>query len=126
MSVNLAQKSKRRSHHYFIPQAANDHKPHFVRHGALHFYSAALIAVKVFVVAFLFITYPSPAEFSTVTSNRIVELTNRVRQEQGLPVLMQSDVLNNSAMFKAEDMLAKNYFAHDDPVEGTPPSLGMV
>ncbi len=121
MSINLVQKPKRRAHHYFIPSPANDHQPHFVRHGALHFYSAAIIAVKVFVIAFLFVTYPSVAEFSTVTSNRIIELTNTIRQEQGLPVLMRSATLDQAAMLKAEDMIANNYFDHDDPTDGTPP-----
>jgi hypothetical protein len=121
MSVNFVQKTKRRPHHYFIPSAFNDYKPHFVRHGALHFYSAALIAVKVSVLVLLFIVYPSPAKFSTVTSNRIIELTNNARAEEGLPVLMHSSVLDQSAMLKAEDMLAKDYFAHDDPIDGTSP-----
>lgn len=121
MSVNLVQKPRRRAHHYFIPSLDNDHKPHFLRHGALHFYSAALIAVKVFVIAFLFITYPSIAEFSTVTSNRIIELSNNARADQGLPVLMRNSTLDESAMLKAQDMVANNYFAHDDPVNGTTP-----
>ena len=119
--INFAPSTKRRLHHYFIPSEHNGHKPHFLRHKALHFYSAAMIAVKVFVVVFAFITFPSIAEFSTVTSNRIIELTNQARIEQGLPILMHNSVLDQSAMMKAQDMLANNYFAHNRPSDGTTP-----
>lgn len=121
MSVNLAQKTKRRPHHYFIPSDSNDHRPHFVRHGALHLYSAALIGVKVAVLVLLFITYPSVAQFSTVTSNRIIELTNHIRQDAGLPILIHSSALDRSAQLKAEDMLSGGYFAHDNPLNGSTP-----
>ena len=121
MSINFIQKTKRRFHHYFIPSVHNGYKPHFIRHPALHFYSGALIAVKIFVLAFLFITFPTVAQSSTVTSSRIIELTNNARVEQSLPVLVRSSVLDQSAMMKAQDMLAKNYFAHDSPVDGAKP-----
>jgi uncharacterized protein YkwD len=119
--INLVQKKKRRPHHFFIPSEHNDHKPHFVGHKALHFYSASLIAVKIFVVAFLFITFPSTAEFSTVTSNRIIELTNESRQQEGYSVLIRSSKLDASAMAKARHMIENNYFAHDCPNDGTTP-----
>jgi len=121
MSINFAQQEKRKLHHYFIPQVANGHRPHFIRHRALHFYSALIIGIKIFVFATLFLTYPSSAEFSTITSNHIVELTNQARQAQGLPVLMRNDTLDNSAMLKAHDMIAHNYFAHNRPSDGTKP-----
>ena len=121
MPVDFLKKDKRRLHHYFIPHPANDHKPHFVRHGALHFYSGLLIAVKVLVIVLLFITYPSPAEFSTVTSSRIIELTNQARQQQGLPVLMHNSLLDQSAMLKARDMLKNDYFAHNSPADNVTP-----
>src|SRR3989338_6557355 len=119
--INFIQKTSRRFHHYFIPSVHNEYKPHFIRHQALHFYSGVLIAVKVFVLVFLFVTFPSAAQFSTVTSSRIVELTNSARVEQNLPVLARSNVLDKSAMMKAQDMLAKNYFAHNSPVDGATP-----
>jgi len=92
-----------------------------MRHKALAFYSATIIAVKVFVMVALFISYPNQAQFSTVTSNRIIELSNKARQANGLPVLMRNSALDNSAMLKAKDMLARNYFAHNCPSDGTEP-----
>lgn len=115
MSIDFLTKPKRRLHHYFIPCEANGHKPHFVRHGALHFFSGLITASKIFVLALLFITFPSAAEFSTVTSSRIIELTNKARSEAGLPVLMHSAILDKAAALKAQDMLNNNYFAHNSP-----------
>lgn len=121
MHINFLANPKKRLHHYFIPVPENDHRPHLMRHRALHFYSSLLIGVKVFLLIFLFTTYPSPAEFSTVTSSRIIELTNRARVETGLPVLMHSAILDQSALLKARDMIDRNYFAHDCPTDGTRP-----
>lgn len=120
MSLNFLAQPKKRLHHYFIPCPANGHRPHFVRHGALGFYSGLIIAGKILTLALLFIAYPSPAQFSTVTANRIIELTNRERAAAGLPVLMHSAILDASALLKSQDMLAANYFAHDSPTGVTP------
>lgn len=98
-----------------IPCAHNDHKPHLVRHKALHFYSALILGIKIFVLSFLVLTAPSSAQFSTVTANRIVDLTNIERAESGVSVLTHSNVLDRSAMLKAKDMLANDYFDHDSP-----------
>lgn len=121
MSVNFVSSQKKRFHHYFIPQAANNHRPHFLRHHALHFYSFLIIAVKLLSLILLFVIYPTPAEFSTITSNRIVELTNQQRQQAGLSVLRRSKLLDRSALLKAQDMIKNNYFAHNRPADGTTP-----
>ncbi|OGG90294.1 hypothetical protein A3H55_02875 [Candidatus Kuenenbacteria bacterium RIFCSPLOWO2_02_FULL_42_16] len=120
VSINFIKKQKKRLHHYFIPCEANGHKPHFIRHQALHFYSAFILAGKIFVLALLFATFPSQAEFSTVTANRIIELTNRARQQADLSLLMHSPILDSAALLKANDMLANDYFAHNSP-DGTTP-----
>ena len=120
MSINLLAKPKRLWHHYFIPCEANGHKPHFIRHRALSFYSGLFLLGKIFTLALLFVTFPSEAQFSTVTANRIIELTNKERQAAGLPVLMHSVVLDNSALLKSQDMLANNYFAHNSPTDVSP------
>jgi len=113
--MNFIQKPKRKLHHYVIPSAHNDHKPHLVRHKALHFYSALILGVKIFALCFLFATAPSLAKFSTVTSARIIELANKERAAIGASVLMRNPLLDESAMMKAKDMVANNYFSHDSP-----------
>lgn len=121
MSVNFVGSQKKRFHHYFIPQEANNHRPHFIRHQALHFYSFLIITVKVLSLLLLFVIYPTPAEFSTITSNRIIELTNQERQQAGLPVLRRSKLLDQSAKLKAQDMINYNYFAHNRPEDELTP-----
>lgn len=102
-------------HHWTIPHEGNDHKPLAIRHKSLLVYSALLILVKVALIGALSFSFPNVAEFSTITTNRIVELTNKERQAQNLPSLKHSSVLDTSAFKKAKDMLEHNYFAHTSP-----------
>lgn len=102
-------------HHWFIPHSGNDYKPHALRHKTLAFYSGVMIFVKIFVAIILFISYPNPAEFSTITVNRIIELTNQAREEQSLSTLRHSSILDLAASKKAADMFTHNYFAHTSP-----------
>lgn len=102
-------------YHWTIPHQGNDYKPHAVRHRTLATYSFLLIAVKMAVLVLLFFTYPNPAEFSTITINRIIELTNKARQEQGLLPLKHNQTLDLAAQKKAENMLKNNYFSHTSP-----------
>jgi len=102
-------------HHWTIPHEGNEYKPHATRHKSLAAYSALLIGVKVFVLILLFLAYPSPAEFSTITVNRIIELTNQERQEIGLPILRHNRILDLAAQQKAADMLEYDYFEHTSP-----------
>jgi uncharacterized protein YkwD len=52
---------------------------------------------------------------------RVVELTNQVRAENGLPPLKRVDGLNQSARYHAADMNSDDYFSHDtlDRTEGS-------
>jgi len=102
-------------HYWTIPHEANQYKPHVVRHKTLAVYSALLVGIKLFVMTLLFFVYPTPAEFSTITVKRIVELTNQARQEQRLVPLKHNALLDLSAKQKAQDMLKNNYFAHTSP-----------
>lgn len=44
----------------------------------------------------------------------IVQLTNNLRQQQGLPILLINEQLNISAEAKAENMAVNGYFSHAD------------
>ena len=102
-------------YNWHIPHKGNDHKPKAIRHKTLAIYSGLLIATKVLVLILLFFTYPTQAEFSTITVNRIIQLTNKERVKLGLSELKHNRVLDLAAQKKAEDMLKKNYFAHTSP-----------
>ena len=70
------------------------------------------------ILGLLFFTYPTPAEFSTITVNRIIELTNKARQEQGLPALKHNRILDWAAKKKAEDMLSLEQHPISDTWKG--------
>ena len=108
-------KAIKKIHHWTIPHEGNEFRPHAVRHKTLAFYSVLLISVKVLILALATFAFPSPAEFSTITINRIVELTNKERIAIGLPALNHNKVLDLSARKKAEHMIKNNYFAHNSP-----------
>lgn len=114
---------KRVKHHarnFLIPHPGNNHKPHVLRPLALKIYSASLIAVKLFVTAFLFLAYPSLGEFASINTSEILALTNTSRAQEGVAALTLNSQLNQAAQLKAQDMLADNYFAHTAP-DGTKP-----
>lgn len=55
-----------------------------------------------------------------ISVKELVDLTNAKRKENGLPVLSSNAQLSNAAAQKADDMFAKNYWAHNSP-DGTTP-----
>lgn len=57
---------------------------------------------------------------STITNEKIVELTNRARNVDKVKPLKVSSKLEMAAQRKAEDMLANQYFAHTTPDGKTP------
>lgn len=55
-----------------------------------------------------------------ISNAELVILTNQARADNGLSPLTENGMLNNAASSKADDMLAKNYWAHNAP-DGTAP-----
>lgn len=107
-------------HRLAIPGSHNDFRPHLLRHKMLALYSSIAVLGKVALALVMFIAYPSVAYFSTVTTDRIVELVNVERVQRGLPPLEASSALSDAAEQKSFDMLQKNYFSHWAP-DGTAP-----
>lgn len=105
---------------HVVPHHRNGYRPHLLGHRALGLMSALLLTVKLFTIAA--VTYgPVPEAYSSaITSDTIVELTNRSRLLYGLPALSENQVLARAAQAKADDMLAKGYFSHNTPDGKTP------
>ncbi len=55
-----------------------------------------------------------------IDANELIILVNKARTDNGLPALAVNEKLNASACAKADDMIARNYWAHDAP-DGTAP-----
>ncbi|MBI3255788.1 MAG: hypothetical protein HYZ63_02355 [Candidatus Andersenbacteria bacterium] len=102
-----------------LPRDDNNFKPLALRHKPLALVSAFLIAIKVATIGAIALT-PSTADLSTITVNRIIQLTNAERKKAGVGELKTNGKLMSAAQMKGEDMLAHDYFAHISPSGVTP------
>lgn len=65
------------------------------------------------------LTIPSTAAVTTL-ENEVIRLTNLERTKRGLPALKANWQLSRCARYKSQDMINKNYFAHQSPTYGSP------
>lgn len=99
----------------FIPSESNDHRPLVLRPRSLATYALIALVFKLSVAGFLYTTYPSEAELSEIISANMLSLTNQSRAEEGIAPLEYNETLARFAQIKGQDMIDKNYFAHDTP-----------
>lgn len=101
--------------HLFVPHHSNNCKAQILHPSAL----AVLVGFFLFyqfVLNFYLLVSPSVLGFaSNITPERVVELTNQKRAEQGLSPLVINGQLNEAAQRKAGDMFAFNYWSHVSP-----------
>lgn len=103
-----------------FPHPRNNH-----RAGVLH-PKALVLIILFFIFSSLF--FPSSINpFSSklralaeISVQELLTLTNEKRKENGLGALIQSPQLSTAAENKADDMFAKNYWAHNSPTGTTP------
>ncbi len=105
---------------HFIPHARNNYHPHVLGHRSLALMSGLLVAVRIFTLALLSFGPIAPAFSSAITVDNIINLTNESRQEFTVAALSENQILDKAAQAKADDMLAKGYFAHNTPDGHTP------
>lgn len=65
------------------------------------------------------ITIPNAAPLSSY-EKEVIRLTNLERTKRGLPALTENWQLSRVARYKSQDMIDKNYFAHNSPTYGSP------
>ncbi|RJQ35735.1 CAP domain-containing protein [Candidatus Parcubacteria bacterium] len=103
---------------FFIPSARNNYRPKALRPHRLIFHALTAIVIKVVMVGFL-LSFPIQAWLSPdilyEQSQKIIQLTNNLRQTLSLGQLQENSLLNRAALNKAEDMLINEYFAHLSP-----------
>lgn len=71
-------------------------------------------------LAFVALMFSASENKLSLTSDQIIKLVNQDRIEQGLSPLASNRQLSLAASSKAQDMIAKKYFAHISP-DGTKP-----
>jgi uncharacterized YkwD family protein/spore coat assembly protein SafA len=65
------------------------------------------------------LTIPSTTAINAL-ENEVIRLTNIERSKRGLPALKANWQLSRCARYKSQDMINKNYFAHQSPTYGSP------
>ncbi|MBM3208813.1 CAP domain-containing protein [Candidatus Shapirobacteria bacterium] len=99
----------------FVPSEENNYKARLLHPSFLVLQLFAFLAFQLFLNFFLLVK-PSVLGFaSSITPEKIVELTNQKRAERSLPALRFSSTLSEAAGRKAGDMFAFNYWAHTSP-----------
>jgi len=101
--------------------------------GRHNYYRARLLHLPVLsVMVFVFLlfhtsfsllalSHPAVLGYSSqVTPAKIIELTNKEREKNGLGLLKNNSLLNEAARRKAADMFAFNYWAHESPAGRKP------
>jgi hypothetical protein len=111
------------SHHLsllLIPHHRNNHHPWATRHQGL-----LLFALGIFISQIMTNTVLGKSPFvlgfaTNIQKEELISLTNKERVAQGKGSLTESPQLSQAALMKAQDMFAKNYWAHVAP-DGTTP-----
>ncbi len=102
-------------HHFFIPHQGNNYKAKILHPASLSVL-VALFLVGQFGLNFFILVSPHVLGFaSAITPERVIELTNQKRLENGLAPLEINQTLNQAALAKAGDMFALDYWAHNSP-----------
>lgn len=101
--------------HLFVPRRSNNHKARILHPAFLTFFVALFLLVQFGLNFFTFFA-PSILGFaSDIRPEKVIELTNLKRAEQGLSPLSINGKLNEVAQRKAGDMFAFNYWSHTSP-----------
>jgi len=106
--------------HFFTPHHTNNHRAKLLHHDTV-----LIVSFFIFLATFVFSsiknTYPDVLGAAVhISVQELLQLTNKVRQENGLQPLIYNQQLVSAAEMKAQNMFAYNYWAHISPSGVTP------
>lgn len=103
---------------FLAPHQGNNYQPLALHPQRLFFYGLSAVLIKTIVVIFV-ISFPMVAWLSPDVlheqGQKIIALTNELRQQLGVRELEENSILTEAAYDKAQDMLLYQYFAHVGP-----------
>lgn len=106
--------------HFFLPHTSNNHRPKAIQIDVLFLYLLLFVVFRGG-VSKIHALYPDVLGYATdIRVEKLLEVTNQKRQEQGLSPLSLNAQLSQAAAQKAVDMFSKNYWAHNSPEGKTP------
>lgn len=106
-------------HHLFIPHERNNFRAHVIQIHSLASYLLFFMALSFF-LNYVHSTSNVLGYATDITTDKLYQLTNEQRQQNGLQPLKYNKELAEAAQNKAADMFARNYWAHFGP-DGTTP-----
>lgn len=107
-------------HQFFLPHEHNNFRPKLLHHKFLVIIIVFFLSVQLGLQKAK-TTFPTVLGATTdISVQRLLDLTNSKRQQQGLSALSLNEKLSKAAFSKGESMFAKNYWAHNAP-DGTTP-----
>ncbi len=98
----------------FVPFQDNNYCPDFLQSNVILYCVVLLLILKVMTIGF-FLPWPQNIFFADITRTDLVKHLNQSRQNAGLNILVENDILNRAASLKAHDMVDKGYFSHKSP-----------
>lgn len=105
---------------WFVPHPDNKHHPHLLKFPAL-LTGLALIVLVQLIFNYAVTGNPLVLGFATnINAKQVITATNQQRLNDNLPMLSDNTLLDKAAQLKANDMIARDYWAHTAP-DGTSP-----
>lgn len=104
---------------WFLPTKENNFHPGVLSDRAISVFILLFLLVKV-IFSFNLILVKQSSLFADISAQRIITLTNEVRQQYGLPIVQEDLLLNKAAQEKAQDMFKNKYFGHFSPTNVSP------
>lgn len=102
-------------YHYFLPHRETHKKAKLLSWHYLIIYALLFVLLRTSIEAVNVFRPGVLGIESSVTSQRIIEDTNRQRQALGLSALSENAALDSAAQMKAKNMFEENYWAHFSP-----------
>lgn len=107
-------------HNWFIPHKDTHKKAHLISWEGLTIYILIFILLQ---VTFSIVSFIKPGILgisSSISQQKIIELTNTERDKLGLSKVSENEALNYAAQLKAQNMFSENYWSHFAPSGKTP------
>ncbi len=106
--------------HLFFPRRSNNYRSKLL-HPQILFVFITFLFVGSFLISGIKKNFPQVLGITTnITIEQLLSVTNQKRKEYNLPALTINHQLNAAAASKANDMFAKDYWAHISPSGATP------
>ena len=106
--------------HFFVPKRENNYQPQSLRTDFLTYYLLIALFLAFFFKSNFFGSNNILGFATDISVEKLYQLTNAQRIQYNLPLLRYNDKLAQAAAKKANDMFAKNYWAHYAPDGATP------